>query len=237
MGRRSWTRFAPLALFLAALAAALVLRVDRWLEWEALAAHREWLLATVEAEGALAVLAFIAAYAAAVGLSIPGGFVLTLVGGFLFGPLWGTLWAVIGATLGATAIFLVARSAVGDVLRRRAGPFLRRVEEGFRRDAFYYLLSLRLVPLLPFWLVNLVPALFGVTLRSFVVATFLGIIPATAVYAGLGDGLGAVLEAGGTPDLGLALEPRILLPLVALAALALVPVVLRRRRAASGERA
>jgi uncharacterized membrane protein YdjX (TVP38/TMEM64 family) len=230
MGRAVWTRWLPLAVVIAAIAAALALRVDRHLTFDSLAANREWLLALVERLGFAAALLFVGVYALAVGLSVPGGTVLTILAGFLFGPLWGTLYAVVGATIGAAAIFLVARTALGDALRRRAGPIVRKLECGFRRDAFFYLLSLRLVPLVPFWLVNLVPAFFGVKLSSFVVATFLGIIPATAVYAGVGDGLGAILDAGETPDLGLVLEPRIFLPLLALAALALLPAILRRFR-------
>jgi uncharacterized membrane protein YdjX (TVP38/TMEM64 family) len=236
MRRVRWTRWLPLLLIVAALAAAAYFRVDRYLAFETLAAHREWLLGLVARQGLLAALAFIAIYAGAAALSIPGGSVLTLLAGFLFGPLWGTVYAVLGATLGATGIFLAARTALGDALRRRAGPFLRKFEEGFRRDAFYYLLFLRLVPVFPFWLVNLVPAFLGVTLATFVPATFIGIIPATAVFAGLGDGLGAVIDAGGKPDLGIALQPRVLLPLLALGILALVPVAVRRwRRGPPGE--
>jgi uncharacterized membrane protein YdjX (TVP38/TMEM64 family) len=235
MRRGVWTRWLPLALVVAAIAAALVLRLDRYLDFGTLALHRDWLLREVEEQGALGVLAFIAGYAGAIGLSIPGATVLTLMGGFLFGPLWGTVYAVLGATLGATAIFLIARTAFGDVLRRRAGPFTRKLEDGFRRDSFYYLLFLRLVPF-PFWLVNLVPALLGVRLATYVGATFIGIIPATAVYAGLGDGLGAVLDAGETPDLGIVLQPRVLLPLLALGVLALLPVAVRHwRHNAAGE--
>jgi uncharacterized membrane protein YdjX (TVP38/TMEM64 family) len=232
MRRARWTSWLPLALVVAAIAAAAYLRVDRYLAFETLVAHREWLLQAVARWGPLAALAFIAVYAGAAGLSVPGGSILTVLGGFLFGPFWGTVYAVLGATIGATAIFLVARTALGDALRRRVGPFLRKVEEGFRRDAFYYLLFLRLVPAFPFWLVNLVPAFLGVRLATFVLATFIGIIPATAVFAGLGDGLGAIIDAGQMPDLGIVLEPRVLLPLLALAALALVPVIVRRRRRA-----
>lgn len=236
MRRGVWTRWLPLALVVAAIGAALLLRLDRYLAFETLALHRNWLLREVEEQGALGVLAFIVGYAGATGLSIPGATVLTLMGGFLFGPFWGTVYAVLGATLGATAIFLIARTAFGDMLRRRAGPFARKLESGFRRDAFYYLLFLRLVPVFPFWLVNLVPALFDMKLRSFVAATVIGILPATAVYAGLGDGLGAVLDAGEKPELDIVLQPRVLLPLLALSVLALLPVAVRHwRRNAAGE--
>ena len=141
--------------------------------------------------------------------------------------LWtGAVCAVIGATLGATALFLAARAGLGG-LAQRAGRFVAKLEAGFRADAFSYLLVLRLVPIFPFWLVNLVPALVGVRLATFVLATFLGIIPGSFVYTSLGNGLGSVVEE---PDLAIVFEPRVLLPVVGLAILALIPVGYRRWR-------
>jgi uncharacterized membrane protein YdjX (TVP38/TMEM64 family) len=125
-------------------------------------------------------------------------------------------------------VFLVARSAFGEVLQRRAGPFLKKIEEGFRRDAVSYLLVLRLVPLFPFWLVNLVPALFGMSLRAYVACTFVGILPGAIVYTSVGGGLGEFLDRGEKPDLHLAFQPHILLPLLGLGLLALVPVAYKR---------
>ncbi len=230
-------RLVPLAVLLAVLAAALVLRPDRYLSFEQLAAHREWLLAEVARLGLIAPVLFLLLYASATGLSIPGATVLTLAGGFLFGTLAGTAIVVVGATLGAVIIFLVARTAFGDVLRARAGPFIRKLEAGFRANALSYLLVLRLVPLFPFWLVNLVPAFLGVRLSTFVIGTFIGIIPGAVVYASLGSGLGALIEHGERPDLGVIFEPRVLTPLVGLAILALLPVAykwLHQRRTPAG---
>ena len=221
-------RLLPLAVLLAALAAAFVFRLDRYLSFDQLAAHREWLLAEVARLGILAPLLFALVYAAATGLSLPGAVILTLTGGFLFGTLAGTAIVVVGATIGATIVFLVARTAFGDVLRKRAGPFIRKLEDGFRANALSYLLVLRLVPLFPFWLVNLVPAFLGVKLRVFVLGTFVGIIPGAFVYAGLGSGLGALVDSGGRPDLGIVFQPRVLLPLTGLALLALLPVAYKR---------
>ena len=221
-------RWAPLALLILAGAAVWLTGLHGQLSLDGLREHREALLAFVAAHSVLAPIMFTTGYAAAVALSLPGALFLTLAGGFVFGPWLGGLCAVLGGTAGAVALFLIARTALGSSLRDRAGTRLQRLEAGFQRDAFSYLLILRLVPLLPFWLVNLVPALLGMPLRLFAAATFLGIIPAAFVFAGVGSGLGAVLEAGGTPNLGLILEPRILLPLLGLAALALVPVVYRR---------
>ena len=226
--RAGWTRLWPLAALAAALAAVVALDLDRYLSFEALAEHRGALTAWVAEHGILAAAGFVAAYTAATALSLPGGTVLTLAAAFLFGTAAGTAYALAGATLGSVAVFLAARSALAEVLRRRAGPWLDRFAEGFRRDAFSYLLVLRLVPLIPFWLVNLVPAFLGVRLGTYVLATALGIVPGTLVYASVGAGLGGVFEAGGRPDLSIILRPGILLPLLGLGALALVPVAYRR---------
>jgi uncharacterized membrane protein YdjX (TVP38/TMEM64 family) len=126
------------------------------------------------------------------------------------------------------AVFLAARTALGDTLRRRTGPWLRRLEDGFRDNALSYLLVLRLMPLIPFWLVNLVPAFLGVPLRIFVLGTLVGIIPGTLIFASVGNGLGAVLDTGRQPDAGILFEPEILLPLIGLSVLALIPMVYRR---------
>jgi uncharacterized membrane protein YdjX (TVP38/TMEM64 family) len=200
------------------------------LSFAALARNRDWLSAQVAALGLVAPLLFILAYAAATALSLPTGLLLSTLGGFLFGTLWGGLSILVGATLGATVLFLAARTVLGDVLRTRAGPFLQKLEAGFRENELSYMLVLRLVPLFPFWLVNLAPAFLGVRLSSFVLGTFLGIIPGTFVYASVGTGLGAILESGGTPDGSAILQPRVLLPIAGLALLALIPVITKRLR-------
>lgn len=221
-------RWLPLALLVAALLGVYASGLHRHLSLATLQTQRDALQAFVAAHPLAAPLAYVLAYAAAVALSLPGALFLTLAGGFLFGPWLGGLLAVLGATAGAVLVFLIARTAVGSSLRRRAGPWLQRMEAGFQADAFHYLLVLRLIPLFPFWLVNLVPALLGVPVRTFALATFLGIIPATFVYASVGNGLGAILDRGQEPDLKLVLEPQVLLPLLGLAALALLPVLYRR---------
>jgi len=219
-------RLVPLALLVAAGVVFIVIGGHRYLRFAAFAANRDRLCGLVARWGAASALLYILAYALLIALSVPGGAVLTIAGGFLFGTWIGGTCAVIGATLGATAVFVAARAGLGG-LARRAGPFFDRLEAGFRADAFNYLLVLRLVPLFPFWLVNLVPALAGVGLPTYVLATVLGIVPATFVYAGLGSGLGTVVAQ---PDLEVALRPSVLLPLLALALLALVPVWYKRRR-------
>ncbi|ACI99667.1 TVP38/TMEM64 family protein [Rhodospirillum centenum] len=229
-GPSSWRRFLPLGAVLAALAAFFALGLDRQISYEALAANRQALNDLVAAHRGLALLAFIAVYAGLVAVSVPGATVMTLAGGFLFGTLLGGAAVVVAATLGAVAIFLVARTALGDGLRRRAGPWLGRLEEGFRENAVSYMLVLRLVPLFPFFLVNLVPAFLGVRLRDYAVGTFVGIMPGSFVYASVGAGLGTVFDAGRLPgpeDLG---RIEYVAPLVGLALLSLLPVLYRRLR-------
>ncbi len=230
-------RLAPLAILGVGLALFFALGLDRFVGLDALREHRDWLADQVEDSPLLAGLAFVAIYALVVAFSIPGGALLTVTAGFLFGTVPAAVCVVIGATLGATGLFLAARTALGDVLRAKAGPALRRMEEGFRENALNYLLVLRLIPLFPFWLVNLVPAFLGISLRVYVIGTFFGIIPGTFVYASLGNGLGAILDAGDTPDLRIIFTPEILIPILGIAILALLPVVykkIRARQAGSG---
>jgi uncharacterized membrane protein YdjX (TVP38/TMEM64 family) len=224
-------RLLPLGLLLLAIAAAFGLGLDDYISFEQLERNRAQLLALVDRHPVLAPLAFMLVYAAVIALSVPGGAILTVAGGFLFGVGAGTCYVVIAATAGATVVFLIARTALGDSLRQKAGPAMRRMEAGFRDNALNYLLFLRLIPLFPFWLVNLVPAFLGVPLRTYVVATCIGIIPGSLVYASVGNGLGAVFEAGGTPDLGIIFRPQIMLPIVGLAILALLPVAYKKFKA------
>ncbi len=216
------------------------------LSLEALLRHRDAIDAFVVRHQVLAVLAYIGIYIVVVALSVPGAAFLTVCGGFMFGVLTGASAAVFGATIGATCVFLVARTAFGEPLLRRAGPRAAKLAEGFRQDAFSYLLFLRLVPAFPFFLVNLVPAIAGVRLLPFVAATALGVIPGSVAFAFAGTGLDSVIVAqkriydaciaAGRADCQLAfdtkdiLTPQLLGALVALGVLALVPVVVRRLR-------
>jgi len=202
--------------------------VSDYVSYEALKAHHTTLTGWVETHLLLMLTGYVAAYAAMTALSLPGGLLMSIVGGFLFGRFLGTGAIVVGATTGATLLFLAARSSIGETLRARAGPRLKRLEEGFRRDAFNYLLVLRLVPLFPFFLVNLAPAFLGVPLRTYLAATIIGIIPASFVFAQVGTGLGSLLESDQELSLSGILTPDILAALLGLAALALVPVVYRR---------
>jgi uncharacterized membrane protein YdjX (TVP38/TMEM64 family) len=234
--RGGWRRWLPLLLLFLALALVYGSGLHRQLSLETLKTQRAALQGFVAARPLAAPLVFVLAYAGAVALSLPGALFLTLAVGLLFGTVLGSVLSVTGATIGAVLIFLVARTALGSTLRDRAGPWLERMEAGFREDAFSYLLVLRLIPLFPFWLVNLVPAVLGIPLRIFALATLIGIVPGSLVYTSVGNGLGAVLDQGGEPDLGLILQPQVLGPLLGLAALALLPALYRRWKASPRRR-
>ena len=229
----TWRRILPATVLLAGLALFLILGPDQALSFEMLARHHAELLAWVGGHRGLSIVLFVAAYALAVAFSLPVAILVTPLGGYLFGLWLGALLSVIGATAGSVAVFLAARSALGDVLQRRAAPWLHRFEDGFRRDGISYLLFLRLVPVFPFWLVNIVPALLGMRLVPYTVATLLGIVPAALVYAGTGAGFGAVFARGETPDLGLLLQWPVLLPLLGLGVLSLLPVLVGHWRRGS----
>lgn len=230
----SWGRIVPIGVLVAGLVAFFAFGLNKYISFEQLAQHREALNAWVADYGLLAALIAGLAYAVMTAFSIPGGALATLVVGFLFGLYAGSVIVILGATIGATGVFLAARTALGDSLRAKAGKSVRRMEEGFKEDAFSYLLFLRLVPIFPFWLVNLVPAFLGVSLRTYVAATLLGIIPGTVVYVSVGNGLGAVFDSGKTPDLGIIFQWDVLLPIVGLSLLALVPVVYKRIKRSRG---
>jgi uncharacterized membrane protein YdjX (TVP38/TMEM64 family) len=226
-------RFLPILVLVAGAVAFFGFGLHRYVSFATLAAHRAALVAWVDAHELTAPLAYIAIYVVMVAFSLPGSALMTITGGFLFGIVAGAIYAVIGATIGATIIFIAARTAFADLLRAKAGGAIARMEEGFRRDALSYLLVLRLVPLFPFFLVNLVPAFLGVSLGTYVIATFFGIMPGALVYASVGNGLGAVFDRGGEPNLGIIFTVPILLPILGIAALSLVPVIYRRWRGAA----
>jgi uncharacterized membrane protein YdjX (TVP38/TMEM64 family) len=240
--RRLW----PVAAIIALAVAVYALGWHRHVSLETLVRHRAVIETFIGAHYLSALALFVLLYVAVVALSIPGALVLTIAAGFLFGAVIGGIASIVGATIGATLLFLIAQSAFGEHLVRRAGPLAARLADEFRADAFNYLLFLRLVPAFPFFLVNLVPAVLGVRLATFVAATGLGIIPATFAFASIGAGLDSVIAAQEVSyeaclaagrgdcrvdfDLKAALTPQLLSALVALGVLALVPVAVRRWR-------
>lgn len=218
-------RYIPVALVFAAMTVFFVGGYQEFLNLQTLMENRADIQAWVADHQTLAAVAFMATYVVVVGLSLPGGTVLTLAGGLVFGGVLAGTYVLFAATMGAVVIFLGARYAFADLCHARAGTGLAKMEAGFHANAFSYLLFLRLVPVFPFWLVNLVPALLDVRLGTYAAATFLGIIPATYVYAHVGAGMGSLLDAGERPDPYAALTaPEVLLPVLGLAVLSLAPV-------------
>ena len=243
--RPAWQRYLPVAVIAGLLGLVLVNGWHKALTLENVFAVREKFQGFIVEHFVLAVLAYIAAYAAAVALSVPGAVIITLSGGLIFGWLFGGIAAVIGASIGAVILFLVARSAFGETLRAKAGPRIAGLAEGFRKDAFNYLLFLRLVPAFPFFVVNIASALLGVPLRTYIAGTVIGIIPGTFAFASIGAGLDSVL-AGAKADQaacavtkGLAACPlelsvkslvtkEVLIALSLLAVVALIPIALKK---------
>ncbi|MGH6933986.1 MAG: TVP38/TMEM64 family protein [Dongiaceae bacterium] len=220
----SYRRLLPILALAAGLGLVFAFGLQDYLSCATLRDNRAALLDWVGLHRLLAALGFMAIYVAAVALSVPGGAALTVAGGFLFGSGWATGMVVVAATLGAAMLFLAARTAVGDLLRAKAGPWLGKLERGFAANALNYLLVLRLVPLFPFFVVNLVPAFLGVSLRTYVIGTFVGIIPGTFVFASVGAGLGSIFDAGGECSFDNVLTPEVVIALLGLAALSLIPV-------------
>lgn len=228
-------RLPLLAIVAVALAGAFTLR--DYLSFDTLRDNREALIAFRDANYALTALGFIAVYVVIVAFSLPGATIATLAGGFLFATFPGTLFNVVAATTGATLIFLAARWGLGERLAARmdaSDGLIHRIKEGIDHNQWEMLFLIRLVPAVPFFVANLVPAFVGVKLWRYAVTTFLGIIPGAVVYTSVGAGLGEVFARGETPDLGIIFEPHILLPILGLAALAAVPIVLKALRGRKG---
>ena len=249
-GKRGWAaRLVPLGVLAAAFAAVYALGLHNYLTLEQLAENRDALKSFISENFPLALLIFAGIYVVVVALSLPGGALMTVAGGFLFGRLVGGLTAVVAATIGATVIFLIAKTSLGEPLATRAGPWREKLRNGFQENGLSYLLFLRLVPAFPFWLVNLAPALLGVRLPTYLVGTFFGIIPGTFAFAYAGVGLDSVIEAqrrsyeaclAAQPQGGEACEfaldptalvtPQLLIAFAALGVVALIPVVLKKFR-------
>jgi len=224
-------RLPILVIALIALAGTLMLRDQ--LTFAALAEHREALLAYRDSHYALSAALFVATYVVIVAFSLPGATLATLTGGFLFGVFPGVVFNAAAATIGATAIFLAARAGFGEDLARRMDTGrerIRRLKAAINENELSMLFLIRLVPVVPFFVANLLPAMLGVRTGRFVLTTFLGILPGGLVYTSVGAGLGTVMARGETPDLGIIFEPQILGPLLGLAALALLPVLIRAWR-------
>lgn len=224
-GPRRLLRFLPLVLIVAVVAIVFGTGANRYLSLDMLQEKRMELLAFVGEHPVWGVVAYILCYVVLVAFSIPGALIMSMSGGFLFGAALGSTAAVTGMTIGATIMYLAARSALGEFFksRTRIGALVQRVEKGVRGNAFVYLLVLRLLPAVPFWMCNIVSGFVSIPLRTYVAATILGVIPSTVVYASIGSGLGAIFDRGEKPSLRLVLDPDILYPLLGMVALSTAP--------------
>jgi len=260
MPRFNIWRFLPLALLLVALAYGISQGWHHAYSARNIADRIDDLQMRAEMELTFFICAYVITYVVVVALSLPGATILTLLGGFVFGWMIAGPVTVVSATIGATIIFMVAKSALGDLLRARAGPLLDGIAHGFQRDAFNYMLFLRLVPAFPFWLVNIAPAFLGVRVRTYTIATLLGIIPGTFAFAYAGGSLDSVFgkarqdegfqtclaeEASGARmegscalpiDLGDVITTELLIAISALGVLALIPTIVRHLALARGMR-
>ncbi len=241
-------RWGPVAVLAAAIAAVYLSGLHNYLSLSAVAENRDALQGFVADNAVLAIGAYVLIYIVVVAFSLPGAALLTILGGFLFGWFGGGAATVIAATIGATAIFLIAQTSLGDSLTRRAGPWVKSFADGFAEDAFNYMLFLRLVPVFPFWLVNIAPALFNVRLSTYVWSTLLGIIPGTFAFSIVGSGLDSIIDAQQAShqqciaekgaenctfalDAGALITPTMIAGFAALGIVALIPVVLKRLKA------
>lgn len=222
-------RFLPL-IAIAVVAAIGAFTLREHISFDALRDNRETLIAYRDSNYLLTALLFIAVYVGIVAFSLPGAVIATLTGGFLFGTALGTAFNVTGATLGAILIFLAARLGLGNKLRAQmdaSDGVVAKIKKGIDENQWSMLFFIRLVPAVPFFVANLIPAFVGVPLYRFVVSTFIGIIPGTLVFTSVGAGLGEVFARGESPNLGIIFEPHILLPILGLTALSLLPVLIK----------
>jgi uncharacterized membrane protein YdjX (TVP38/TMEM64 family) len=189
---RPWAKIAIALLFAGGIAAFFLFGGQRYLSLETIKANRDALLAFADQHFVAAIAIAFVIYVAATALSLPGGLVLSLAMGFVFGRWIGTALVVVAATLGATIVFLAARYLFAETARRRLGALGEKINAGFTENAFAYLLFLRLVPAFPFFLVNIAPAFTSVSVRTYVLATLIGIVPGTFVFVNLGQTLGRI---------------------------------------------
>ena len=235
-------RWGPLIVIVGLMLLGFAMGWHKYLSLSELIRQRTMLQAFVADNIGMALGTYVLIYVAATAMSLPGAVILTIAGGFLFGAAFGAATTVVAATIGATLIFCAARTALAETLRRKAGPLMAKLADGFRENALSYLLFLRLVPAFPFWLVNIASALFDVKLRVFVIGTFVGIIPGTIAFTFVGAGLGSLIEAQevanpGCADAGtcaidpMALAtPELLGAFAALGAIAIIPVLVKKLR-------
>jgi len=223
-------RFGPLVLVAALAIAAYASGLLHHLTLAELGVRRAPLEAYVALEPLLSAAIYVLIFAIGVTLSLPIALVLTMAGGFLFGPAEGGVLAAVSSTIGGVVIFLISRTAAGDLLRRFAGPRVQKMQLGVQKDSLSLILTLRLIPMMPFWVINVGAAVMGMPLRTFLTGTALGVVPSSFIYASLGSGLGRLFDSGTEPSLDMLRRPEVLAPLVALVLLAAGSLAWRKVR-------
>ncbi len=248
--KRTWQRWVPLAVLVVLVVIAYRAGLQNYINLSVIAENEMLLVEYVNSHLLLSIMLYAVTYIAVVALSLPGAALLSIFGGFVFGWALSAPVSVIAATIGAVIVFQIVKTSLGAIVAEKAGPFVKKLSEGFKRDAFNYLLFLRLVPAFPFFAINAVAGLAGINLRVFVIATFFGIVPGSIAFAWLGRGLGSVIEAqrhaydACVADKGLAncqfeitasalFTPQLVIGLCALGVVALIPVALKRWKAFS----
>ncbi len=221
-------RFLPIIVIVIGIALIYLTGAYHYLSFESLKVYHQTLKAYVTSHPFLVPFLYIVIYIILTALSVPGAIFLTLLGGYLFPQPLSTIYVVFSATCGATLIFLAAKTALGDSLRQKAGPFLQKMEAGFRKNAASYMLFLRFVPVFPFWIVNLAPAFLGVPLVTFIWTTAIGIIPGSFVFTLAGRGLEQILDTQQTFSIGAIFNTQLKIALTLLGILALVPIVIKK---------
>ncbi len=226
-----WKRLWPVYVIVGVIGVIMANGWHKLLSLETLRDQREILTGFVSDNFFLALAIYVATYVTATTLMLPGALWITLAGGFLFGLATGSMATVLGATLGASVLFFAARTSLGAALRNRAGPFLRRMEKEFNEDALSYMFAMRFMPMVPFPVANIAPALLGARYAPYALSTSIGVVPGVLAYSWLGAGLGDVFDAGGELDLG-GFFAKLAPAFVALAVVSLLPVAIKRIRAA-----
>lgn len=244
--KRRFKKYGPLMVICFVFASFFVFGLDEYLSFAYISENRDSLIQLVNDHFIFALCLYFIFYVVAVAASLPGGLLLTISGGFLFGWIVGGIITVIAATAGATVLFLIAATSLGETLHKKAGPWLAKLEAGFQENALNYLLFLRLVPAFPFWLVNIAPAFLGVPMRTYVIGTFFGIIPGTFVFAYIGTGLDSIIvqqqesyqacqNSGQAAcayefEVGSLITAEIIYAFIALGVISLIPVVMKKIR-------
>ena len=222
-----WLRLWPVYVIIGGLLAAWAFGLLDFISIETLRAQRETLTGFVAAHPVLAIAIYLVIYAAATVFMLPGALWITIAGGLLFGLAGGTAATVAGATLGASTLFFAARTSFGGLLREKAGSFVRKMEAGFNEDALSWMFAMRLMPVVPFPVANIAPALLGAKYWQYALTTAVGIIPGVLAYTWIGASLGATFDAGETENL-LDAVANFIPAFIALGIVALIPIAWKR---------